>query len=274
MCGRNLILPSMDLAGRGAMVVMPDADLQRAAADAVEAAFGQAGQRLIGLVNILVHEGCAATFKQMFMERVTRLEVGNPMTDPDVAYGPLINARSATAFREHWEKGLAEGATLLTGGDQWTEANRTPQVKGNISHGVYMQPCVWEGVTPEMGLFRNQVLGPTVNLSTFKTFDEAMTWISDPSCRPALSLYTQDRALIDRFKRECRVDIVNINAATEGLANRHPFTGHGTHPGGRLALDGFTRWQSSNDPVADGGLVGEGAATLQGSTLQTDWDSL
>jgi aldehyde dehydrogenase (NAD+) len=274
MCGRNLILPSMDLAGKGAMVIMPDADLNRAAADAIEAAFGHAGQRLIGLVNILVHESCAATFKQAFMERVTKLEVGNPMTDPDVAYGPMINARSATSFREHWEKGQAEGATLLTGGDQWTEANRTAQVKGNVSHGVYMQPCVWEGVTPDMGLFRNQVLGPTVNLSTFKTFDEAMTWISGSSCRSALSLYTQERVLIDRFKRESRVDIVNINTTTEDPATRHPFTGHGTHPGGRLALDGFTRWQTSNDNTADSGRVAEGGATLQASTLQTDWDSL
>ena len=86
-------------------MVMPDADLARAVQDALQAAFGQAGQRLMGLVNILIHEACADTFRQQFMDGVAKLEVGNPMTDPDVAYGPMINARSATAFREHWEMG-------------------------------------------------------------------------------------------------------------------------------------------------------------------------
>ncbi|HJV49655.1 MAG TPA: aldehyde dehydrogenase family protein [Geothrix sp.] len=272
MCGRNLVLPNLDLTGKGAMVVMPDADLQQAAADAIEAAFGQSGQRLIGLANILVHEACAAAFKQIFLERVARLEVGNPMTDPDVAYGPMLNARSATAFREHWEKGLAAGATLLCGGDQWTEANRTPHVKGNIGHGVYMQPCVWEGVTPDMGLFRHQVPGPVASLSTFATFDEAMAWITEAACGPTLSLYTQDRALIARFRRENRADIATVNATVVDPAALHPFTGHGTHSGCRQALDGFSRWQASNEPDADGPDPVD--AAVLSPTIHTDWDSL
>ncbi|GLH72558.1 aldehyde dehydrogenase [Geothrix limicola] len=271
MCGRNLILPSLDLAGKGAMLVMPDADLQQAAADAIEAAFGQAGQRLIGLANLLVHEACAPAFKQILMDRVSRLDVGNPMTDPDVAYGPMINARAATAFREHWEKGLAAGAALLSGGDQWTEANRTSHVKGHIGHGVYMQPCVWEGVTPDMGLFRNHVSGPALSLSTVQTFDEAMAF-AEAACGPTLSLYTQDHALIARFQRENRADIATINATAVDSAALHPFAGHGTASGCRSALDGFIRWQASNAPGND---APDAAATLApAATIHTDWDSL
>jgi len=271
-CGRNLILPSLDLAGKGAMVVMPDANLKQAVADALLAAFGQSGQRAIGLGNILLHEDCAGAFKKAFLKGVAKLEVGNPLTDPDVAYGPMINARSAASFREHWEKGLAEGATLLTGGDQWTEANRTAQVKGNISHGAYMQPCVWEGVTPDMGLFRNQVLGPTVNLATFAAFDEAMAWINAASCGPANSLYTKDKAIIARFKAESRADIANINASAYDPAGTLPFTGHGTCPGRQSALEGFTRWQASND-LAPAEPAGS-APPLPASTIKTDWASL
>jgi aldehyde dehydrogenase (NAD+) len=108
MCGRNLILPSMDLVGKGAMVVMPDADLDRAV--------GMPFDRVYHVDSAhrprqpFPPQACAVGFKQQFLNYHT-LEVGNPMTDPDVAYGPMINARSATAFREHWELGWAEGAT-------------------------------------------------------------------------------------------------------------------------------------------------------------------
>lgn len=272
MCGRNLLLPSLDLVGKGAMVVMPDADTDRAIQDSLSAAFGHAGQRPIGLVNILLHEACAARFTQRFMDRVASLEVGNPMADPGVAYGPMINARSATAFREHWELGRTEGATLLSGGDQWTEANRTPQVKGNIGHGAYMQPCVWDGVTPGMALFRNQVLGPTVNLSRFENFDEAMAGINAAPCGPAISLYTQDRTWTERFKRETRVDIVNINTTADDPGTRLPFAGYGTHPGSQVALDGFTRWQAVSDGVVEDSS--QGTELAPANPLQTDWASL
>jgi aldehyde dehydrogenase (NAD+) len=271
-CGRNLILPSLDLARKGAMVVMPDADLQRAVADALQAAFAQAGQASVGLVNILLHEACAAPFKQLFLERVARLEVGNPMTNQDVAYGPMINARSATAFREHWELGRTEGATLLLGGDQWTEANRTEHVQGNIGHGLYMQPCVWEGVTPGLGLFHNQVLGPTVNLTSFGDFDEALTWIKGSPCGAITSLYAQDRAWIERFKRESGADIANINTTAAQPKARLPFTDQGTRPGGQPVLAGFTRWQTSN--VEDLAEPEATEAPKPGPALRTDWDSL
>ena len=272
-CGRNLIVPSLDLAGKGAMMVMPDADLNLAVEEALHAAFGHAGQRSLGLATILVHEGCAAAFKKAFLDRVGSLEVGNPLTDPTVAYGPMINARSATAFREHWEKGRGEGATLLTGGDQWTEANRTSQVKGNVGHGHYMQPCVWEGVTPTMELFHNQVHGPTVNLSTFADFDEALSWIAAASFGPANSLFTQDQALMTRFLRECRSDIATLNSASPNPAASLPFAGHGTHPGGQSAIDGFTRWQATNGTRLETASPNQAATVLE-STLQTDWDSL
>ena len=270
LCGRNLVLPSLDLVGKGAMVVMPDADLDQAAQDALQAAFALAGQGPIGLVNLLLHEACATDFKQRFLGLVTALEMGNPMTDPDVAYGPLINARAATAFREHWDLGRADGAALLCGGEQWTEANRTSQVKGTISHGAYMQPCVWDGVTPAMGLFRNQVLGPTVGLSTCKDFDEAMAWTIGA---PAISLYTRDRAWIDRFQHECTADITRLNSATDDPETRLAFAGQGTRPGSRLAFDGYHRWQAGiSQPPAEGQPRTE-PGNLAGS-FKTDWASL
>ncbi len=205
---------------------------------------------------------------------MARLEVGNPLTDPEVTYGPMINARSATSFSAHWESGRAEGATLLTGGEQWTEANRTSQVKGHIGHGLYMQPCVWEGVKPDMALFRNQVAGPSVNLATFASFDEALAWIHGAPCGTIASLYTQDRSLISRFKREGATDIANVNTANVDMESRLAFAGQGTHPGQQNALDGFTRWQVSNAGGSAGDEPTAALAAMPGSSLQTDWAGL
>jgi aldehyde dehydrogenase (NAD+) len=273
-CGRNLILPNLDLLVKGAMVVLPGADLDLAAQDAVQAAFGQAGQRPIGLATILVHEACAAAFRQRLLDRVSQLLVGNPMTAPEVACGPLINTRSAAAFREHWDLGRAEGATLLTGGEPWSETNRTDQVRGDISHGTYMQPCVWDGVTPDMGLFRHQLPGPTVSLATCRDLGEALTWLADAPCGSVISLYTQDVSSIERFQRENRADIARLNSTVDDRRTLLSFTGHGTHPGCQPALDRFSRWVALKDPVGGSpASVGTDPVAFT-STLKTDWDSL
>jgi len=273
-CGRNLIRPSLDLVGKGSLVVLPDADLDQAAEDAIEAAFGQAGQRPIGLVNLLVHEGCAAGFKQRLLDRVAALEVGNPLTHPHVAYGPMINARAATAFREHWELGLAQGATLLTGGAQWTEANRTAQVQGDVTHGAYMQPCVWEGVTPDMGLFRHPVTGPSLNLCTFQDLGEALGWIADSTSGAWTSLYTREPAPMALFHRTSRADIARVNTTRDDRTTLLSFTGHGTHSGCHPVLDGLTRWMTARG--GDGWAQTPEVAVPERATtpLKTDWDSL
>ena len=273
-CGRNLVLPNLDLLVKGALVILPDADLDQAARDAVQAAFGQAGQRPIGLATILMHEACAAGFRQRFLDRVAALEVGNPMTDPDVACGPMINARSATAFREHWDLGRAEGAALLTGGEQWSETNRTEQVKGNISHGIYMQPCVWDKVTPDMGLFRNQIPGPTVGLATFTDLGEALDGLVDTPCGSVISLYTQDRAAIERFHRESRADITRLNTTSDDRRALLSVTGHGTQPGCQPALDRFSRWMAADGNKMTPPAPPEADPETLVSTLKTDWDSL
>jgi aldehyde dehydrogenase (NAD+) len=273
-CGRSLVLPNLDLMVKGALVIMPDSDPDQAAKDAVQAAFGQAGQRPIGLATILVHEACAAPFKQRFLDRVASLEVGNPMTAPEVAYGPMINARSAAAFREHWDLGRAEGATLLIGGEQWTEANRTERVHGNISHGTYMQPCVWDGVAPDMGLFRHQIPGPMVGLATFTDLGEALKWLSEAPCGSAISLYSQDSSSIERFQRESQADIARLNTTTDDRKTLLSFTGHGTHPGCQPALDRFSRWLAMKGDTPASSVPASVNPDVPASTLKTDWDSL
>lgn len=263
LCGHQLILPSLELGGRNPMVVLPDANLDLAVQAAVCAAFGAAGQRGTSLSNLILHEACAPEFKRQFLEAVEALPAGNPLTDPDVACGPMINARLAEGFRAHWETGHKDGAALLCGGARWTEENRTDRVKGVIGHGLYMQPCVWDGVTPDMGIFQKETPGPTVNLSTVKNFDEAMACVHGAPSGPVASLFTEDRQAIARFKREARAGQLNLNTSATGPRE------HGVRD-----FDWHTRWQTVNSIASGPFQPAEPTGGPGKPRPKTDWSSL
>ena len=122
-----------------------------------------------------------------------------------------------------------------------------------------------------MGLFRNPVLGPSVNLATFTDFDEAMGWLDGLQGAPTVSLYTHTRAWVDRFWLECRADITSINATADDPEARLPFSGHGTRSGSPRALDRYLRWQTHC-----GGPNGlqPASAPKPLPPFKTDWASL
>ena len=249
LAGRNLLVPSLELGGKNPMIVMPDCDLDRAVEEALQGAFGFAGQRRTAVANLILHRDVAAPFKARFMAAVEAMEVGNPVTDPEVFYGPMINARFAKSFEEHWELGREDGAGLLCGGARWTEENRTARVRGFISKGFYMQPCVWDGVTPEMRLFQTEVFGPTVNLSTVDSFDQAMAYANGTAYGLASSLHSENREWIERFKRESGAGQCSINGA-RGAQAHLPFGGtgwSGNGAGSRPAAADYTREQTVHE---------------------------
>ena len=251
-CGRNLISPSLELGGKNPMIVMPDANLDLALEGALTSAFATAGQRCTSLGNLILHKDIATEFKTRLLEAVSRLSIGNPTGHPDVFYGPMINARFAKRFEEHWEIGRQDGATLLTGGAHWTEDNRDERVLGEIGHGAYMQPCIWDGVTPEMAIFQQETFGPTVNICTVEDFDQAMAYANGTPYGLSSALYTENRQIIERFKREIQAGMSSVNNSTIGAEAHMPFGGTGwsgnnSREGGVWVLEHYTRWHAVNE---------------------------
>jgi aldehyde dehydrogenase (NAD+) len=236
-CGRHLVPMDLEAGGRNPMVVMADADLDLAVATALGDAFGAGGQRSTSLGNILLHRPVAERFTERFLAGAAALITGNPLSHPEVDFGPLQNHRFAEAFRGHWEKGRQEGATLAFGGLQWSEENRTAQMAGEVAKGAYMQPCVWTGVTPGMWLYRTEVYGPTVNLCEVDSFDQALRLVNGEPAGLASSLFTRDLALVREFLHGTRVRSISINgsmgpAGLPGEASwTRPFAVRGEDPG-------------------------------------------
>lgn len=250
--GRNLLIPSLELSSKNPLIVMPDCVLENAVEGAVWSAFATAGQRRTCAGNLLVHKDVYMPFRKAFLEAVERLEIGNPVSHPGVFYGPLLNAKVTRAFEEHWSAGAEDGATLVTGGARWTEENRTERVKGSVAKGQYMQPCVWEGVTPEMRIFQSEILGPTVNLCCVEDFDQAMAWANATPFGLCGALYTENRAWVERFKHEIRAGMSAINTGTTGTESHVPYggmgwSGNGTREEGAWALDAYTTWHVVSD---------------------------
>ena len=267
ICGRNLISPGLELGGKNPMVVMEDADLENALRGAIFSAFATAGQRCTSLGNLILHRPIAERFTEMFVEAASALRIGNPISHPDVMYGPMINARLADAFREHWEKGREDGARLLLGGSQWNEDNRTERVEGEIGRGIYMQPCVWEGVAKDMWLFQNEVFGPTVNLTTVDSFEEALEHANGTPYGLSSALYTENRRWIEAFKTGIQAGMTSINNTTVGAEAHMPFggigwSGNGSRESGMWVLDSYTRWHAVNEDCS---------GHLQLAQIETDY---
>jgi acyl-CoA reductase-like NAD-dependent aldehyde dehydrogenase len=264
--GRALVPVSLELGGRSPMLVMPDADLGRAVAEALRAAFRGAGQGRAALGNILVHRDVALPFREAFLAGVQALTSGNPVTDPEVACGPMINPRCARVFIDHFSRGREDGARLLCGGDAWSEDNRTPQVRGAIAKGSYMQPCVWDEVTPEMEIFRAELPGPTVNLSPVDSFDQALAWANACPHAAVATLLSGSAGWIARFRRDCNAAALRVNAGEDG------WSGSGDSERSPGWETGYTRWQEASGAPLPEPAAGPGME--RGAYEATNWDGL
>jgi aldehyde dehydrogenase (NAD+) len=233
--GRALVPCSLELTGRNPMIVLADAPVEAAAAAALAGAFTAAGQRRAAIGNLILHRDVSWAFREAFMAGLQELAMGNPVADPEVVCGPMVNARCARAFLDLVAMGRQDGARLLTGGEAWTEDSRSPQVHGPIAKGCYLQPCVWDEVTPEMRLFRAEAFGPAVNLVVVDDFDQALGWALASPFPAAGFLHTADPEAIGRFQREFRGRVCVVND-TDGT-----WTGNGDAERSRDWAAGWTR---------------------------------
>lgn len=265
--GHHLLHPLLRLGATNCMVVMPDANLEEAVADALLGAYCRGGQCDASLRNLIVHEACLDDLRQRLLDRLAALQVGNPLTHPQVAFGPMMHARLAVSLQERWEHARKHGTELLWGGSAWTEATRTDQVQGEIAYGAYLQPTLWGGVSAPMDLFKTETFGPSLNLCGVRDFDEAMTWVNGAPSGRACSLYTENRAWSDRFVRDSRASLLSLNTLPPAMGSRHSC--RSWTQGG---LASFTTWQMVRSkhtprPAPEPAPMGKPLPT-------TDWASL
>ncbi len=255
VAGRNLLHPTLELGGKNPLVVMRDADLDNAVSGALWASFGTGGQRCTSAGNILLDAPIFDTFRDRFLKATSAIRIGDPNLAEDILYGPFINERFFGRWLEHYDWGETGGATRLYGEGRISAAARPEGFEGDPDAGYYGWPTVWQGVTPDMRLFQQEIFGPTINLVRVNGIHDAIEVANAVDYGLSSAVYTNNREWAFAFKDSVRSGMTSINNSTTGAEAHMPFggvkgSGNGARESGIWVIDNYTYWHGINDDIS------------------------
>ncbi|MBZ9638134.1 NADP-dependent succinic semialdehyde dehydrogenase [Streptomyces sp. PSKA30] len=209
----------LELGGSDPFVVMPSADIDRAAQVAVTARVQNTGQSCIAAKRFIVHTDVYDAFAERFTQGMKALRVGDPM-DEDTEVGPLSSEQGRADLEELVDDAKRSGATVLCGGER-------PE-----GDGWYYPPTVLTGITREMRIHREEAFGPVATLYRAGDLDEAVLIANDSLFGLSSNVWTRDEAEVDRFVRDLEAGSVFVN----GMTASHP-----AFPFGGVKRSGYGR---------------------------------
>jgi acyl-CoA reductase-like NAD-dependent aldehyde dehydrogenase len=201
IAGQALKKTVLELGGSDAFVVLPDADLDAAAAWAVRSRFQNTGQSCIAAKRIVVEENVADLFVQKLLEHVGALRLGNP-TAEGVTVGPLAREDLRDALERQVRESVAQGARILIGG-------RVPDLPG-----FYYEPTVLDHVGPGMAVLEEEVFGPAVPILRARDSEEALQLANDSVYGLGSAVWTSDLAAGEAFATRLDAGHTAVNGMT------------------------------------------------------------
>src|ERR1051326_1357583 len=240
ICARMGKRCSLELGSKNALIVMPDAALDLAVESAAWGAFATSGQRCTSTSRLIVMDGVTDRFTDRLLERVGAMKVGSGL-DPAVEVAPLINAKQKERVLSYVGIGRAEGAAVLTGGEELTGPG--------YDRGNFLQPTVFGGMQPGMRIAQEEIFGPVTGIITVSSLDEAIAVANGTTYGLSCAIYTRDIGATFTAISDLEFGVVYINAPTIGAEVQLPFggmkgTGNGHREAGPQALDEFTEWKA------------------------------
>ncbi len=200
-CADRLIGCSLELGGKNPILVLRDADLERAAEGAVRAAFSNAGQLCVSMERLFVADQVYDRFLERFVARTEAMSLGATL-DWGSDMGSLISRRQLETVTAHVDDAVAKGARVLTGG----------RARPDLGPFFY-EPTILDGVTPEMTCFGNETFGPVISAYRFHDEVEAIARANDGEYGLNASIYSRDVSRAREVARQIRCGTVNVNEA-------------------------------------------------------------
>ncbi|MGH2685271.1 MAG: aldehyde dehydrogenase family protein [Actinomycetota bacterium] len=230
-------LVSLELGGKNAMVVLPDADLDLVVDGAIFGAFGTAGQRCTSTSRLIVHGEVADQLVDRIVKRAGELRIGDP-TDPATDVGPVINSAAVERIGRMIGEAVDEGAAVAEGGE-------AVDVDG-CDGGMFFQPTVLRGVRREHMIARTEVFGPVLSVIEVGDVDEAVEVVNDTEYGLSAAVYTRDIGTALHAVDRIDTGIVYVNAPTIGAEIQLPFggnrhTGNGFREAGTRGIEQFSQ---------------------------------
>lgn len=197
----NLKRVYLELGGKSPNIVFADApDLEQAAKTAVYGLFRNSGQVCVAGSRLLVQKSIHREFSARVAELASKIKVGDPL-DLGTEAGAITSFDQLEKDLAHANQALADGANLLTGGKRIREE----------TGGFYMAPTVFEGVTPQMALAKEEVFGPVLGIMAFEDDDEAIRLANGTDYGLASGVWTSNLSRAHRMIRSIRAGIVHVN---------------------------------------------------------------
>lgn len=228
----------LELGGKNPAVVLDDADLGKAVEMIVKGAFGLTGQACTATSRAIVHEKVADQFEKKLIERVSRIRVGNGLSE-GVEMGPVVGEKELKKIVSYIELGVQEGAKLVYGGRK---------LDGNeYSKGYFLEPTVFTDVTSDMKIAQEEIFGPVLSVIHVSSFDEALDVANNTQYGLSASIFTQNLAKAFEFANRIQAGVVKINKPTTGVELQVPFGGYKQSSFGMMkeqgetAIDFFTK---------------------------------
>ena len=211
VAGKHIKKTVLELGGSDPFIVMPSAELDKAAEIAVKARIVNNGQSCIAAKRFIVHEKIADGFERKFVAAMETLKIGDPL-DESVDIGPLATPQILSDIEKQVDASIKAGAKLLTGG------------KRIGSKGNFYAPTVLTDIPRNAPVFSEETFGPVASIFRVRNFDEAVEIANATTFGLGASVWTQDRAEADRFIDAIETGQVFVNAMVVSDA-RLPFGG-------------------------------------------------
>ena len=231
-CGAHLKKCCIELGGKDSLLVLEDANMERATSAASFGAFMHQGQVCMSVEKVLVQERIYDSFLQQFVARASKLKTGN-VADQSNVIGPLINDRQAAKVKHQLDDAIAKGAKIALGGGV---------------NGRFVEPTIVTHVTQDMDIWRDETFGPVAVVVPFSSDEEAIAMNNDTEYGLSSGIITEDEHRAMDIARRLDTGMCHVNCATINDEAHAPFggtkaSGVGRY-GGRWSLEAFseTRW--------------------------------
>ena len=226
----------LEMGGKNPTIVLKDADLDTATDIVLNGAFMSTGQKCTACSRAIIEKAIYEPFVEKLLTKTKKLRVGNGL-EAGVQIGPAVDKSQLETDLRYIEIGKKEGARLICGGNQLTG--------GDYDKGFFVEPAIFDGVTPEMKIAQEEIFGPVVALMEAADFNEAIRLANNVRFGLSASIVTNNASAIQKFTNQIEAGLITVNLPTAGVEYQLPFGGtkessFGMREQGPLALDFYT----------------------------------
>jgi acyl-CoA reductase-like NAD-dependent aldehyde dehydrogenase len=203
-----------EMGGKNAVIVMPDADLDKAATAIHGGAFGSTGQRCTATSRVIAHPDVKKALVDRLVAAAERIKLG-PGLEDGTDMGPSVDEKQWKTVMDYIAVGESEGAKLLLGGTR----------PASLSQGYFIEPTIFDAVSPSMRIFKEEIFGPVLSVATASSLDEALRFANSVEYGLTTSIFTSDITSVMKFVEDVEVGMVHVNEPTVGGEAQLPFGG-------------------------------------------------